>query len=217
MLWSEFRTALRRSVLKDESALTWSNEALLDVCKSALDVLAAHTAVATGAVLSPASSEYTLPSNLYGSLEETGALFTVNASSQVTRWYVATYFPEEVYGEYLFRTWGDRLILTEAPADSDVLELRYFAYYDHPISDNSVLGIPRWSNLAFSYLMAAIALTPVSMQSSNINQWKTKTDSGQPEQNALKVAQDWMYTLYEREIARYPRQDRKTYFGRPKL
>lgn len=217
MLWSEFRTALRRSFLKDEGALTWSNDSLLDICKTALDVLAAHTAVPTGQVLSPASTEYTLPTNLYGVLEETGALYTTDSSGSVTRWYEATYFPEGTYNEYLFRTWGNKLILTEAPNTSDTLNLRYFAYYDYPTSDSSVLGIPRWSGLAFSYLMCAIAETPVSMQSANISQWKTKIDSGQPEHNALRVQQEVLYSLYERELARYPRQDRKNYFSRPKM
>lgn len=215
MLWSEYRTVLRRTVLKDPDSNTWSNDVLLDICKMALDVFAAHTAVPTGSVLAPPSTVYTLPDNLYGALEDSGVLYTTDASGAVTRWYESSYFPEKVYGEYLFRTWGNSLILTEAPASTDVLNLRYFAYYNEPTGDNSTLDIPRWSYIAFSYLIAAIAMTPIAMQSSNISQWKTKVDSGQPEQNALRIQQDWLYNLYERELNRYPRQDRKHFFARP--
>lgn len=215
MLWSVYRNLVRRSVLKDEGLNTWTDESLLDFCMLSLRTFAAHTAVATSTVFQNATgTTFTLPENLYDvePLADSGLIYFRQQSDGAKTYLAPSLYPTEKKGELLFTTWGNSLTLSEAPPSGTDLYIFHFAYYTDPVLSTDPVGIPNWAYPAFSLLMAAYSLTPVSVQSANISQWKVKSDSGNPEHNALRAQQRSFFEQYELELSRYPRQDRRNYY-----
>lgn len=180
-----------------------------------MDTFCAHTAAESGVVYpAPVTSvELTLPDNVYSDVETTGILYLKSAAI-IEEVKPSRYVGFDTNTGITYSVWGNSLILSDLPDDNQDLVLRYFAYYPAPTSDDSPLAVPRWSYNALSYLVGALALTPVGVQSANISQWKDKKDSGNPEDNALRVQQEHLQRMYEREILRYPRQDRQNYYRR---
>lgn len=214
MTWGNFRTIIRRSILKDPNKTTWTDDSvLLDLFGWAQDSFCAHTAVPTSITIDPAVQTNNLPANLFADLEDTGALYYINGTN------VSIIPPAKPldYGatrDVTFTVFGDTFILTAEPDPSTSLKLFYFAYYPTPTSDDSLITLPRWSYNAVAHLVGALAHTSVSVQSAGIDRWKDRrTDSGTPEDNALRVQQQWMFKVYENELARYPNQSRENYYA----
>lgn len=208
--WGAYREQVRRSLLKDTTQTTWQDDELRDMVWWALDVFCAHTAAVTSVTIPATGTIYTVPENLYSPLEETGLLY-LDANGTVTNLYTArpgiSHEDPETYS-----VWGSEIVLETQPVAGANLVIRYFAYYNHPYSDDDTIDIPRWAFSAFNHLVTAYALTPVGVQSANISQWKDRQDSGQPENNALRVQQQHHYKLYEQELSRVPPQDRSNFY-----
>lgn len=206
--WGDYRTQLRRSVLKDPDKVTWSDDVLRDLVGWALDTFCAHTAVPTGvSYATPTGTSVAVPTNAFGDVETTGLLYLQTTPIQIVE-------PQRFSGTatestYFYSVWGSEIVLSSVPTAS--LTLRYFAYYDHPVLDSDVLQCPQWSFLPLNYLIAAGALTSVGVQSANISQWDEK---GNEENNALRAQQKYFMALYEDALRRQTPQDRKNFYRR---
>jgi len=208
LTWADYRTQIRRSILNDEDSNTWGDEVLLDLCGWALDAFCAHTAAASAVTFEPAQ-ELELPENLYSDVETTGVLYYRRESSAPVVIPSARLFDFADTKEISYTIWGNTLTLSADPPTDISLVLRYFALWDHPSADESEIPIPAWSRGAVAHLVGAYAQTSTGIQSANIDRWKDRRDSGNPEDNALRIQQQHLLKLYEAEIGRYPRQMRE--------
>jgi hypothetical protein len=210
--WAEFRQQLRRSVLKDIDEITWTDDQALDFIGWALDTFSAHTAMEKELLVTGVTgTTVPVPSDIYDNLEVSGLLYLRKGGQ--TLYIDSREFPEET-SHISYRTWQNVIELSHVPETGSTLHIRYFSYWPHPLLDTDLILAPQWSYPALTYLVGSFALGPVGIASANINQWKDRTDSGNPEHNALRAQQKWFLQMYEQEIARYPKQNRSHYWRR---
>lgn len=214
MNWGEFRTIVRRSILKDPNATRWSNDNLRDYVWWALDTFCAHTAMATSTsyVCDGTQFVFSLPANVYESVEQAGVVFTQSGSAQAPANYLVPVYTTpgfNLQNEKGFYTWPrEQLTCVVPPASGYNLHVRYFAYYNHPYADADGIEVPSWALNPISYLVAAHALSNLESEEASLSRFDTKKDSGTPEDNAMRSIQSWWLRLYETEINRHPRQNR---------
>lgn len=214
LTWSAFRTQLRRSVLKDVPKSNWTDEALLDFCGWALDTVCAHTAAVTSVEYTGTTATgYTLPENLYESVEDAGLVY-LRTSSGARTVYPVFYHPDVKSSDITYREWPTGTLQLSSAPGSGTLVVDYFAYYSHPVSDSDPIGVPAWMLPALGFLIAAYALSPQATQAANIRTFNDKTDSGVPTQNALEQLQGTFLRRYEEALARRPRQNRANFWQR---
>ena len=231
--WGDYVTKIRRSVFNDLGESQWTDDQFYDFFLWAQDTFCAHTAkpseyifdsVANAALASPldldVDTRYPLPSDVYDDFEYTSMVELV--TTQQTHYFdpidktagIHPYTnPSSVPTYDVFPT-GYINFQNAMGADSS-LRIKYFAYYDTPDDKDDtdfVLEIPRWSEVAVGFLMAAYALTPLGIQSANIDRWKESADSGNPEHNALRTQQKFMMGEYRNILSQYPKQDRVNYW-----
>jgi hypothetical protein len=223
LTWGEFRTQIRRSILIDESPgeaeeYRWSDESLRDCLWWAMDTFACHTAQASSVNYDPATGVvYDLPDNLFTgeSLDVTGLVCRVDETGDRTYYNPVQYTEglNPLLGHNGFYTYPYNVLhLTTAPGTGYWLEVRYFAFYTHPMADKDTIDIPRWGQLALAYLVGAHALSGAGIKSAKIAEWRRKPDTGNPIQNPLKEMEEYFFKLYEREMARLSTQNRVNHF-----
>ncbi len=219
----EVRSNLLRDTVPDEESgeFRYSNSDLLACCKWALDEFAQHTAVATSTSYTPATgSTYTLPDNIYEPepLEQTGFVYVLKADGTVAYLDPINYTDTlSIYSASGFYTYPDRNLTLSfgdlgAFGSSDVLVVRYFAYYSYPAVESDVIEIPRWAKEPISYLIAAHAISGYALKSASIRQWGARPDTGTPEQNPLRKQQEVFFCNARNALDRYPRQDRTNWW-----
>jgi hypothetical protein len=223
-LLSEVRSNLLRDTVPDEETgeYRYPDSDLLSCCRWALDTFAQHTAVATSTSYTPANgTTYTLPDNLYDPepLEQTGFVYVSNSNGDITYLDPINYTEAlNVYGSDGFYTYPDGILtLTDEYGETDVLVVRYFAYYTYPTVAGDVLGVPRWSREALAYLIAAHAISGYALKSASIRQWGAKPDTGTPEQNPLRKQQEEFFCLANKALDRIPRQDRTNWWRKSEV
>ncbi|PJF45105.1 MAG: hypothetical protein CUN55_00515 [Phototrophicales bacterium] len=215
LTWGTLKTQVRRSLLKDTSDVHWDDNMMLDYCEWALATFANHTAVATATSYTPTSDQkqFTLPDNIFESIEFSGAVY-VQSSTGVREYlnpvrYTMNGDLQDTNG-YFVHPEGT-LNLVSPRSSTDKLVVEYFAYYDVPSNDQDIIKVPKWAHMPIAYMMAVHAMTNMGIQQANISQWKDRRD-GDPEDNALRVQQEWLLKLYERELNKHQAQDRINFF-----
>jgi len=95
--------------------------------------------------------------------------------------------------------WADKIILeNEYTVGATDLTLYYWAYYPDVTYNvetvgEDVLMTPRWAELALAHLTTANIMQPMEVFASDINQYKIRIESGNPEHNPR--AQSALYHL----------------------
>lgn len=236
LTWAGYKAQIRRSILNDlaaegeEETQSWTDDQLLDAVAWAMDAFCAHTALPYTAVFDNATvktpgdepvlydltvdTAFTLPADVYEDVEVSSQVYVMRDGYPVYLdpvEYTAGIHPYRASQGYYI--WPENILNVLTPlTQNDTLHIRYFAYYPHPSEDTDPILLPRWARMPVAYLTGAYALGPVGVQSASIDRFKDKFDSGNPEHNAIRRQQEWFMQIYEREIARYPRQDRLNAF-----
>lgn len=225
--WGELLSEVRSNLLRDTVPDAETNEFkfldsdLLACCRWALDTFAQHTAIATATSYTPATGlHYQLPDNLYEPepLEQTGFVYV--QKSDGTNQYLdpinysdsLTVFDSDGFYTYPDGTLTLSLQNQTAFGTSDVLVVRYFAYYTYPVQVSDVIGTPRWARQILAYLIAAHAISGFAFKSASIRQWGAKPDTGTPEQNPLRKQQEAFMCLANETMDKFPRQDRTNWW-----
>jgi hypothetical protein len=233
--WEAFRNTVRRTILRDSDPNAiepdWSDELLRDATRWALNTFCSHTALFQSArydkntVKIPGDSpvyydmttdtDFVLPLDVFEDVEISALVCVTNGTE---RYYIdpLNHTPRvsprsNPQGFRLLPGNTIRIENVVLTADTQ-LTIDYFAYYPSPEVDGDLLLIPRWAETALAYLVGAHCMSSAAVSSANINQWKNREDSGTPEHNAFRVMQDQFLKLYERELARYPLQERLQMF-----
>lgn len=228
--WSAFRAQIMGIALKDPDGLSWPDTQVHDALGWAHNTFCSHTALPKRVMimsgdLNPLTgvaynfgvdSEFALPSDLYEPLDMSGRVFVESAGSRyyfdpLTR--TPNMKPESTKERWFWEV-SPLMRLSYTPGIANVLHVHYFAYYPKPLVTDltAVLLIPGWAEKAIATLTAAYLLDGVGVESSMIDRWKEKNDSGNPEHNALRKQQQHMLMMYEAEISKYPVQNRQNFY-----
>lgn len=213
--WGDYRTQIQRSVLQDSSQQRWTNEMLLDFVGWALDAFCAHTAVATATsfVGDDETKAFTLPGNVYEKVDIAGLVYT--AFEDRVEYLAPVYYSPgmNTTSESGFYTHPDGTLNTVIPPEESwILNVHYFAYYNHPFADDDEITLPSWGYTPVAYLVGIHALTAVGIKEARISQYDSKRDLGAPDDSALRSQQEWMVKMYDAELVRHRRQDRQNTF-----
>ncbi len=209
--WGELRTVVRRSLLDDLSGNKFSDDVLRDSVGWALDRLCQHTAAETSVsyVGNGSQTAFTLPANMYDTPDNYGLVHLESSSDLVVLRPVYSSKSINIRTERGYYVWPrTTLNLVMAPLSDQLLVVRYYAVYNHPMQDSDVLDIPQWAEMAVAYQAAVYALSKRSYKESNISQFDRKPDSGTPEDNAIRMQQEFLQRMVDKTLNDHPKQVR---------
>lgn len=214
--WSVFRNYIRRSILKDtQTDVTkrkWSDDQLMDMAGWALDVFAIHTAAITSLEIPIVSGTlaYDLPDNLFESPEIAGAVYTVSSDS--VRQYFKPYLLQPVELAYGYYVENNQLVFIEEPESNPAL--LYYAYWNKPLVDSSSIDIPNWAHIAVGNLVAAFAMSPEAVPTTNIRRFAEEPEKGTPLDNPYISQQNQFLKLYDYiTTVKFKPQNRQLFTG----
>lgn len=228
--WGELIEKTLRSTLRDVEYSTWSPDQVRDALGWALKTFANHTAPMkeityedgdtglSGPIDFSEDIKVPVPQDLFSPLDTTGQLFYTTDEDVIYHLDPAnrtTYMHINVLDPQSFVIWPDNtIILGQAPGAGSILTVRYFSYWAEPTIDDDDLdiSIPPWAEKPIATLTGAYCLEGLGVESSLIDRWKDDSDSGNPEQNALRRQQQYLIAQYEWMIAQHERQDRENFF-----
>ncbi len=192
--WATLRTQVRDGLLKDLNAennkysdadmLIWAEWACTEISLTWAQLYSVAL-IPTGSV-----NQFDLPSDMVGSIER-NALLTYTDSSNKTTIVPYRRLPGRtvrIGTTEAYAYWeapSGVLTLNWTPKSAETLTLEYFRIWPAPVNDASVISLPKWLELPYCYLIAANAMNPSGVQASDIRQWATRIDSGNPEHNPL--------------------------------
>jgi hypothetical protein len=214
--WATLKAQIARK-LDDTSYRTYSEGLLLDAVNDALEAFAAaHTGVASDIELTGDGTtyEFDLPSDL---IEEEGAGVYAVHWTQNTWLTELEYWPGKAWPNstrstssnplgYILWPQG-KISFSRIPKASQAVTIHYVAYYAEVVNDDSTISVPRWARSAIKHFVCAEALEPGSAKASKLGQYKSKRESGDPEDNPLlRLAEHYMKRYYEVLAAHQPPQ-----------
>lgn len=213
LTWAEYKTVIKRTILKDASGLIATNERLADAARWAFSGLLVHTALPKTVTYVGDGSTYqfSLPNDLYVPLDQAGLVMVYDTPTTETIYLKPAYstFDIAATDQSAFSVWpSDTLETGMPPPTNTTLIVRYYAYFPYMVNDTDVMPIPEWAYTAVGYDIGVHLITAQSWEEAMNAGNKTKPDSGTPENNSLRQVQKWWIQVYERELNRHPKQQR---------
>ena len=89
--------------------------------------------------------------------------------------------------------------------------LYYLAHWDKPedkSSDNDDLEPPQYAHQGLLLYSSAYMLFPTAISASEVRQFNTKVDSGNPEHNPMQESATYLLRLFNDEMNRHPRHQK---------
>ena len=222
--WAVLKAQLARK-LKDPDHRTYDEDLLLDAVNDALVAFASsHTGVASDFDIEGdgETSAFPLPDNI---IEDEGAgVYAVHwGNNQWLR--ELEYFPGTQWtsperttdsSPLGFILWPQNTItFSRIPESGQTVTIHYVAYYDPVVDDDSMINVPRWAEEAIKLYAAATALEPGATKAAKLGNYKTRKDSGGPEDNPLlQLARRYMERYY-RILAQHPVPQYNKLMARP--
>jgi len=229
--WAEYVDEILNNELRDINNTTWTPGQVYTLIGWALDTFCSHTALLkettyetgdtgpNGAIDMETETQFFVPDDAFEKLQQASQVYSVGVDDIVTNYDPLSTTPGlhiNDQTENSFYVWPENVLtLNAAPGADSVLHIRYFAYYARPVidTDDAVsLPIPRWAHKPVATLVAAYAMESLGVESANIDRWKDKSDSGNPEHNALRKQQEFLIRQYEYQISKFRSQDRANFF-----
>jgi len=99
------------------------------------------------------------------------------------------------------------------PSGSDVT-VNYYAYWARVEALSETLSVPRWMEEALKWYCCHLAITKPAAKSSNLRQWNTKRDSGDPTDSPLLDFADYCLKRYRDILNNQPAQSRSGWEAR---
>jgi hypothetical protein len=96
---------------------------------------------------------------------------------------------------------GGQLWLTRTPVQP--WTLHYYADYPAPIGEDSPILLPRWGVQACTFYAGAMAAVRGSFAASELRQYATRQDSGNPEHNPMEKTARFLMDQYHSLIAKH--------------
>jgi len=220
--WATMKTYIQEGILKDDTADSrYTALQFAAYARWACAELSQHTARADEYVYQGdgTQSRFVLPSDLIDTVEKSGLVALVDTSStrfippykrlpEVSWPTDVTGLPREAYWEWP----TGNLTLGFTPSASQKLVLNYFRIWHPPEQDDDLMEFPQWMEQPFVYLVAAMAMEPISVQAANVRQWNRKQDSGNPEHNPAQKQAKWFIEQAQRVLSKIAPQDRESFY-----
>jgi hypothetical protein len=172
---------------------------LLNNANDALRLLAAqHTGCASTFTITGdgSTTQYSLPTNCLDN-ESSGVYAVYDALAGVWMKQV-TFFPGEALGLGYYVWPSGSINFYPAPSDGYDINVYYVAYYDEIVDDNSNIAIPVWAYEAIKLYTAGRTLEDQASQMALLGQFKTKVDSGGPEdQPIMRLSERYIQQFWE--------------------
>lgn len=114
-----------------------------------------------------------------------------------------------------FWLWDNKLYLeSEISFDTTRLTMLYWAYWPKVEYSESTSGlvtvtqetiyVPQWTIPALMHLVIFTTMVPMEIESSDLNQWRIRVESGTPLDNPRMASAIWHLAMYERLVDKYP-------------
>ena len=204
--WQAFRTQIARK-LNDADMQRYDAELLLDCANDALLAFAAsHTGVASDFPVTGDGTTYTfdLPDDIVDA--GNAGVYAVQVPNQEwlreekfwpgVRWPSTARSTTSKPKAYVLWPTG-KISFTQIPAASASIIIHYVAYYPVILTTDSVITVPVWAREAIKLYAAAVALEPASTKAGQLGQYKSRFESGKPEDNPLlRLSEHYMRRYY---------------------
>lgn len=105
------------------------------------------------------------------------------------------------------------------PSFSGEVQIFYYSYYpeiEEDSLDTQPIPIPQWGLKGVLFMAAAYSIMPALVSDARLNQYNTRLDSGNPEHLPIKQLIDFLREQYEKEIAKWPHQERQLMLPNPR-
>jgi hypothetical protein len=114
-----------------------------------------------------------------------------------------------------FWFWGNKMYLeSEITLNTDRLRFLYWAYWPKIEYSESVSGTvtvtqptiytPQWAELPLLHLVIFSTMVHLEVESSDLNQWRIRVESGDPLDNPRMASARWHLEMYERLVEKFP-------------
>lgn len=196
--------------LNDESHATWSEDLLRDCVNDALRALAStHTGYASDFDITGDGStwQYDLPSNIVQTPD--AGVYAVLWDSEENAWLKELdYWPNTAWESstrssssnplgYVLWPQG-KISFSRIPADGQEVTVHYVRHYYEVTSSSTVINVPTWALEAIKLYTCAAALEPMGVKTGKIARFKTRRESGDPEDNpVLLLVRHYMDRYHE--------------------
>jgi len=218
--WASLRSRILRVLddteRDDESAVSWTDDDLLDYINEALVAISSHTAAELIYEMTPAAEVWSaeLPDDFMG-LGTVSVIGTervlltprslspgASVSNSGTSNYGGAVTPYDVYYTY------PRGTINFLKAISSTVRVEYWGYWGRVAGVEDTLRVPRWMEEPLKWYSLSLAMAKPSIATAKLGNFKTKQDSGQPVQNPQLDLAKWFKRRYEELLTEIPPQDR---------
>lgn len=185
----------------DEGDSSYTDDLLLDAVGAAHDAILPYVWKPATAALAADTSTFTLPSDLY----EVQAVWDASAGYFIDP---AILTPGEPSASDTGNAWFEypsgTLNLYNAIGSSGGI-LYYAATWSKPTIDADVLEVPEYALTGLTYYGASYATLYKASSAARLGNYKTRQDSGTPEDNPLLTYSTFLLKRFEYEMARMPK------------
>lgn len=213
--WTELNSRL--DLFLGDTTDTYSEPLRIEAWNWAQDVFVSHTprAMASTMVFDTGGREAILPDDFY-------MVRSIYDSGNERFWSPIEHGPGMIRltneDRLQYWTFGNRLFLEsiKSVAATD-LTLYYWAYYpkiEYSEDSSGVVTIeagqvltPRWAERALCHLTASGIMMPLEIEASNLNNYRIRIESGNPEHNPRAQSAEFHLRWYLELVGRFPRAD----------
>jgi len=204
--WSTLRTSIALK-LNDSTLQRYSADLLLECANDALLAYAAtHTGVASDFSITGDGETYTY--DLPGDIVDAGnaGVYAVQIPYQEwlreekywpgVRWPSTSRSTTSKPNAYVLWPTG-KISFTQIPGTDAAITVHYVAYYPVIVDTDTAITVPVWAREAIKLYAAAAALEPASTKAGQLGQYKSRFESGKPEDNPLlRLSEHYMHRYY---------------------
>ena len=187
------------------SSTSIESDLLVDSVYAALDAIMPYVWKASTATIPGGSTTFATPSDLY----EVNSIFDISGDYFIESALLVpeTYRANVSEGNGWFQYPNGYISFLNA-VGTDGATLYYGASWTKPTSDGETLEIPDVAINAIAYYAASYAILGQASSASKLGNYRTRMDSGNPEDNPLLELSIYFIKRFEVEVSRLPKVGR---------
>jgi hypothetical protein len=204
--WSKLRDRTLRTLNDtDRDKASWTDDDMLDYINAALGAVSVHTAQEKvhEQTVAQTTTVLVLPVDCIGVKS-----VLLGTSTSLTLLKRAALMPGETVSlttNSLPKNWAEpvagQVMFFPGPVPAQaLLKVGYLSNWPTIVNDDDDLPVPYWLLEALHFYMLYLSQIKPGTQAASLGQYKTKVDSGQPENNPLKAFAEYCFQQYQRVL-----------------